>query len=98
MLKRSIHTAAHVLNLCVIKCCDIPEVRNAMDIGDKICRFFAFSPKRQLAFEKWVHQVFEGERRKRLKSIGKTRWVERYEAFEVFLDLYILSGRYQGFQ
>ena len=82
------HCAAHVLNLCVVKCCNIPEVRNAMDIGDKICQFFAFSPKRQLAFEKWVHQLLEGEQRKKLKSICKTRWVERHEAFEVFLDLY----------
>ena len=29
-----------------------------------------------------------GEHRKRLKSVCKTRWVERHEAFEVFLDFY----------
>ena len=82
------HWAAHVLNLCVVKCCSIPEVRNTMDIGDRICRFFAFSPKRQLAFERCVEEVLDGEKRRRLKSICKTRWVERNEAFEVFVDLF----------
>ena len=59
-----------------------------MDIGDKVCHFFAFSPKRQLAFESSVDEVLDGEKRKRLKSICKTRWVERHEAFEVFVDLF----------
>ena len=82
------HCAAHVLNLCVVKCCSIPEVRNTMDIGDRICCFFALSLKRQLAFERFVEEVLDGEKRRRLKSICKTRWVERHEAFEVFVDLF----------
>ena len=32
--------------------------------------------------------MIDGERRKKIKSVCKTRWVERHEAFEVFLDLY----------
>lgn len=82
------HCAAHALNLCVMKCCSIAEVRNAMDTADSICRFFSNSPKRQLAFERWIEQKLEGERRSKLKSICKTRWVERHEAFEVFIDLF----------
>lgn len=42
------HCAAHVLNLCIVKCCSIPEIRNTMDIADSVCRFFAHPPKRQL--------------------------------------------------
>ncbi len=80
------HCAAHVLNLCVVKCCCIPDIQNTMDSGDSICRFFANSPKRQLALEKSVNQVLEGERRRKLQSLCKTRWVERHEAFEVFVD------------
>ena len=58
------YCAAHNLNLCVVKCCSIPEVQNTMDIDDKVCRFFAFSPKRQLAFESSVDEVLDGEKRK----------------------------------
>ena len=82
------HCAAHVLNLCVVKCCSISEIRNAMDIADGVCRFFKYSPKRQLCLEEWVERVLEGEKRRKIKSVCKTRWVERHEAFEVFLDLY----------
>ncbi len=82
------HCAAHALNLCVVKCCSISEIRNTIDAADSVYRFFAFSPKRQLCLEKWVEQVLEGERRKKIKSVCKTRWVERHQAFEVFLDLY----------
>ena len=33
-------------------------------------------------------KIFEGERRTKLKSICKTRWVEQHEAFEIFIDLF----------
>ena len=82
------HCAAHALNLCVVECCSIPEIRNTMDIADSICRFFGNSPKRQLCLERWIAQTLEGERRRKIKSVCETRWVERHEAFEVFLDLY----------
>ncbi len=82
------HCATHALNLCVVKCCSISEIRHTMDVADSVYRFFAFSPKRQLCLEKWVEQLLEGERRRKIKSVCKTRWVERHQAFEVFLDLY----------
>ena len=82
------HCAAHALNLCVMKCCSIAEIRNTMDTADSVCRFFSNSPKRQLAFETGIEQKLEGERRRKLKSICRTRWVERHEAFEIFVDLF----------
>ena len=40
--------------------------------------------------EKWIADTLpDNEKRKKLKSVCKTRWVERHEAFEVFLDLFI---------
>ena len=33
-------------------------------------------------------EVLDGEKRRRLKSMCKTRWIERHQAFEVFVDLY----------
>lgn len=80
--------AAHALNLCVMKCCSIAEIRNTMDTADSVCHFFSNSPKRQLAFETWIEHKLEGERRHKLKSICRTRWVERHEAFEMFIDLF----------
>ena len=44
------HCAAHALNLCVIKCCSVAEIRN-MDTAESIYRFFSNSPKRQLALK-----------------------------------------------
>ena len=79
------HCVAHALNLCVVKCCSIPEIQNTMDIADSICRLFGNSPKRQLCLEEWIVKVLEGEKRRKIKSMCKTRWVERHEAFEVFL-------------
>lgn len=79
------HCAAHALNLCVVKCCSVVEIRNMMDTAESICRFFSNSPKRQLALERWISERSEGERRTKLKSICKTRWVERHE---VFIDLF----------
>ncbi len=60
-----------------------------MDTADSICRFFSNFPKRQLVFERCIEQKLEGECRSKLKSICKTRWVERHEAFEVFIDLFV---------
>ena len=82
------HCAAHTLNPCVVKCCSVAEIRNMMDTAESICRFFSNSPKRQLALERWINETSEGERRTKLKSICKTRWVERHKAFEVFIDLF----------
>ena len=83
------HCAAHRLNLCVVKSCSIPEVQRAMDTADSVSQFFSNSPKWQLLFEKWVAQLCEGEKHQKLKSLCKTRWVERHEAFEVFIDLFV---------
>lgn len=83
------HCAAHRLNLCVMKCCSIMEVSNMMQTADTISRFFSNSPKRQLALEEWIDNVLPDESRKKLKELCRTRWVERHEAFEVFLDLFL---------
>ena len=83
------HCAAHRLNLCVMKCCSIREVRNMMQTADKISRFFNNSPKRQILLEEWIESTQPEENRKKLKELCRTRWVERHEAFEVFSDLFL---------
>ena len=83
------HCASHRLNLCVMKCCDIREVNNMMQTADAIARFFKYSPKRHLALEKWIEDVVAGEKRKKVKEMCRTRWVECHDAFEVFYDLFL---------
>ena len=78
------HCAAHKLILCVVKCCSVLEVSNAMEFADSIVRFFDNSPKRQSFLEIFI----EGEGKKKLKELCRTRWVERHDAFEVFIQLY----------
>ncbi len=58
-----------------------------MQVADKVARYFGNSPKRQLALEAWIHDIFQGEKRKKLKEMCKTRWVQRHEAFQTFSDL-----------
>ena len=79
------HCASHRLNLCVVNSCSIQEVSNMMQTADKISRFFSNSPKRQLHLESWIDSTIPGEQRKKLKELCRTRWVQRHEAFEVFL-------------
>jgi len=61
-----------------------------MDMAECVHNFFKNSPKRQLALERRITDILpDTEKRRKLKSVCKTRWVERHEAFEVFLDLFI---------
>lgn len=45
------HCQSHQLNLCVVKACSIPQIRNASGVISKIAKFFNYSPKRQHFFE-----------------------------------------------
>ena len=85
-----IHCASHRLNLCVMQCCKISEVSNVMETVGSIARFFNNSPKRQIALEGWITSVFPTEeKRRKLKDLCRTRWIERHDAFDVFVDLYV---------
>ena len=70
----------------------IPDVRNMMDIASGVARFFNNSPKRQLALDKFIEDLHKREqdssKRQKLKELCKTRWVERHNAFETFLELF----------
>ena len=50
-----------------------------MQTADSISRFFKYSPKRQLALEKWISDILQGEKRGKLNEMCWTRWVERHE-------------------
>lgn len=84
------HCAAHRLNLCIVKCCSSREVANMMEVVDAVSRFFNNSPKRQLELEKWIGDVLPSEeKRHKLKQLCRTRWVERHDAYDIFIDLFL---------
>ena len=39
--------------------------------------------------ETWIDDIFKNEKRKKLKEMCRTRWIERHEAFETFADLFV---------
>ena len=85
-----VHCAAHRLNLCVMKCCNNRDFSNVMDTVSSIARFFNNSPKRQIALESWITSVLPSEeKRRKLKDLCRTRWIERHDAYDVFIDLFV---------
>ena len=92
--------SSHKLNLCVVKSCDIAEVRNIIDKATEVA-IFNYLPQRQRAFEKQI-EIYckeneqdtvedkdeKRKRKKKLKMLCKTRWVERHDAYNTFTELY----------
>ena len=82
------HCQSHQLNLCVVKACSIPQIRNASGLISEIAKFFNYSPKRQHFFEHIIDTESPNETKKKLKDLCKTRWVQGIDSYTVFYDLY----------
>ena len=78
-----VHCASHVLNLCIVKSASVP------DINSKV---FNNSPKQQMALDKYIEDLHsrhsQSSKRKKLKELCQTRWVERHDAFEALSELF----------
>lgn len=61
-----------------------------MGLADSVARFFKNSPKRQVALEMVINDESDSNypKRTKLKEMCRTRWVERQDAFEIFVQLY----------
>ena len=70
----------------------VPDIRNMMDVASGIAHFFNNSPKRQLALDKYIEDLrsrdSQSSKRKKLKELCQTRWVERNDAFKAFSELF----------
>ena len=87
-----IHCSSHVLNLSIASSCKMPIVRNMVDVINEIFLFFDLSPKRQRMFERVLEVKGSQSRKKKLKGLCKTRWVERHTCFDTFQELYAHIG------
>ncbi|KAJ8024838.1 52 kDa repressor of the inhibitor of the protein kinase [Holothuria leucospilota] len=84
-----VHCNAHILNLCIVRSCELQPIRNLMGVMLEITIFFRYSPKRQDKLEKKITRICPEEKKSKLINLCKTRWVERHQAFETFADLYV---------
>jgi len=77
------HWCSHVLNLAVVKAYSLIQVQHFFEVTTKVYKFFGNHPKCQYILE----QFCEGLPSK-VKSLCKIRWLQRVEAFHIFMALY----------
>ena len=77
------HCCSHVLNLAVVKACSLIQVQNLFGVMEKVYRFFDNHPKRQYTLNKFCEKSSS-----KLKSLCKTRWLQRIDAFHIFMDVF----------
>ena len=82
------HCKSHQLNLCIVKACSIPKIRNASGVISEVAKFFNYSPKRQHFFEHMIDTETPSTHKRKLKDLCRTRWVQRIDSYTVFFDLY----------
>ena len=83
------HCTGHCLNLVTVHSCKILYIKNTLDKMQAVCAFFLNSPKRNGLLEEIVgRQTFEGNRRKSLIDLCKTRWAERQIAYQHFYQCF----------
>ena len=75
-----IHCCSHILNLAIASSCSQALVRNTMGSVSEVWK------------QDKLAEVIECElpevKKKRVKPLCRTRWVEQHDALEVFVDLY----------
>ena len=54
------HCQSHQLNLCIVKACSIPQIRNASGVILEIAKFLNYSPKHQHFYRITARQVHHG--------------------------------------
>ena len=82
-----IHCCSHILNLSIASSCSEVIVRNMMGRVSEVSKFFEHG-KRQDKMAEVIDHEFSEVKKKRVKPLCRTRWVERHDALEVFVELY----------
>ncbi|XP_040068934.1 zinc finger MYM-type protein 1-like [Ixodes scapularis] len=82
------HCASHSLNLALCCSCSVPEVRNALSVVQEVCVFFRRSARRSAILKEKIRELHPQTTKRRLLALCETRWVERHEAVQTFVELY----------
>lgn len=83
------HCFNHSLNLAVSKSCDLSAIKNAMGIVASVSTFLSGSAKRVNMMNEIIdeQEAISETKRRKLKSLCATRWVERHDTLITFKDL-----------
>ena len=83
-----VHCFSHRLNLVLSKSCQIRSISNAFSILSKVCDYIKSSTLRTQKIEHLIKTTYsDGMRRRRLITLSPTRWVLRYDAVVVFIEM-----------
>ena len=82
-----VHCMNHRLNLCVADTCQLPLVRNMMDILRKLSEFFDNSPKRQQHLSSKIRALMPAANHFVLVNVCRTRWIERIDGMDRIVEL-----------
>jgi len=83
------HCMSHRLNLAVSKACQIRSIENMLSTIQQLSWFFNFSEQRQSCFVHNIDKLIPEAKRKRLKDVCRTRWVERILRLDSFEELLV---------
>lgn len=83
------HCFNHSLNLAVSKSCDLSAIKNAIGIVGSVSTFLSGSAKRVNMLNEIIdeQEAISATKRKKLKSLCATRWVERHDTLITFKEL-----------
>ena len=82
-----VHCMNHRLNLCVADTCQLPLVRNMMDVVRKISEFFDDSPKRQQHLISKIRLLMPVANHFVLVNVCRTRWIEHIDGMDRIVEL-----------
>ena len=82
-----VHCSSHILNLAIASSCSEVLIRNMMGTVSEVSRFFE-QGKRQDKLLEVIESKLPEAKRRRVRPLCRTRWVERHDVLEVFLELY----------
>ena len=82
-----VHCMNHRLNLCVADTCQLPLVRNMMDVVRKLSEFFDNSPKRQQHLISKIRVMMPAANHFVLVNVCRTRWIERIDGMDRIVEL-----------
>lgn len=83
------HCFNHRLNLGIQKACTIPKVRDMLAEVKELSYFFNFSQGRQQILDESISKLCSGsEKKKKLKDVCRTRWIDRVKGLSDFEQLY----------